>query len=135
MADKQQTTGWVLLAGFAALLAYLLKNSSSLLHESVTAGIVTPQNTVKSDPMTGLPQYDSRIPATVPANEEFAQAPLNTATGTGDNHPASAALAVCPIGYQLYKNAADGSLWCIPQAGITNQQLGFNDANPGSLVV
>lgn len=125
MSKHQETAGWVLLAGFGALLAYLLKNSSSLLHESVSSSIVTGAGTVTPDPATGVPQYDTSIASTIPEAEAFAIKPI-ASDGTLTQYPANPKGASCPIGYQLWHNAHDNSYWCLPVPGDVNP--------PGSLV-
>jgi len=100
------------LTGLAALLLWLL-NRKGLLHEAVTAKIITPQGTILSDPVTGAPQFDSTVQATVPVNEEFAVPPID-----GDGKVTYAVRiptkASCPSGYVLWKDAATGHYECIP---------------------
>ena len=100
------------LAGLAALILWLL-NRKGLLHESVSARIITPQGTILSDPLTGAPQFDSRVAVTVPANEEFAIPPID-GNGVVTFDLKIPQRASCPTGYQLWKNVATGSYECIP---------------------
>lgn len=100
------------LTGVAVFLLWLL-NRKGLLHESVTAKIITSQGTVLSDPVTGAPQFDHTVPSTVPPNEEFAIAPID-GDGTVTFNIRQPRKASCPSGYQLWKDAASGRYECIP---------------------
>lgn len=115
MSKQQEHTGWGIIAGLIALLLYLLSKGNSLLHETVSASIVTGAGTITSDLVTGAPQYDTRIPSTVPEQEAFAVPPIN-ADGSLNPHPANpATLAPAPVGYTLWHNVADNSYWYLPQ--------------------
>ncbi len=103
----------LLLAGLAAILLWLL-NRKGLLHESVVSKIITPQGTVLSDPLTGAPQFDHRIAATIPVNEEFAIAPID-GNGNVTFELKVPQRASCPQGYRLWHDAASpGRYECIP---------------------
>lgn len=108
---REQQTGLFIVGGAALLLYFLSK--AGLLHESVSSAIVSPENTVLSDPKTGFPQYDPRIPATIPAGEDFALRPIS-ADGQVTEHPADPTTCTCPQGYSPYHNVQDDSYWCIP---------------------
>jgi hypothetical protein len=113
------TNGQKLGIGLAALGAILLAllHRKGLLHESVSIKVggvpISPQGTIPPDPITGAPQFDSTIPATVPEQEAFAIPPID---GNGNvtfdvTNPKGAS---CPIGYQLWKDAASGRYECLP---------------------
>lgn len=102
----------LILAGLAALLLWLL-NRKGLLHEAVSANIITPQGTVLSDPLTGAPQFDHRVASTIPLNEEFAIAPID-GNGNVTFELKVPQRATCPEGYQMWKDVATGRYECIP---------------------
>lgn len=102
----------LVLAAIALALFYLF-HKSGLLHESVTASIITPQGTVTSNPQTGYPQFDSRSPATIPAARADAVAPIDT-NGAITQFPKDVLGCTCPIGTQKWQDVSDGSVWCIP---------------------
>lgn len=112
--NTQKTAGWAILGGFALLLAYLLKNAKSLLHEQVTSSIITPQGTITPDPLTGAPRFDSTIAATIPANFDSAVAPI-APNGVVTPYPNDPTGATCPAGHLLWKDEATGAYWCLLQ--------------------
>jgi hypothetical protein len=101
------------MAALAALILYLLQKKG-LLHESVSSTILSGSGTVLQDPVTGGPQFDQSIAASIPANEAFAVKPI-AADGTVTWNPSDPRRATCPMGYTLWHNATDGSYECIPQ--------------------
>lgn len=109
------TDGQKLGLGLSALAAFLLwlLNRNGLLHEAVTAKIITPQGTVLSDPVTGAPQFDHTIASTIPVNEEFAIAPID-GNGNVTFDLKVPQRASCPRGYQLWRDVATGRYECIP---------------------
>lgn len=107
------------LAALALGLMYLL-SKGGLLHASVSADLLQPvpgTNVLPADKLTGAPQYDSRSPATVPESEAFAIAPIDGPLGQGQvtSSLIDPTRATCPLNYVLWKNAADGKYWCLPQ--------------------
>jgi hypothetical protein len=108
---QQETTGYLILAIFGAILLWLLTRGKSILHESVQSAILTPQGTVTPDPVTGAPQFDPRID--VPANEEYAIAPI-CGPGPATFNPVNPKACSCPSGYVLWKNVGSGGYECIP---------------------
>jgi hypothetical protein len=110
MTDEQKFG--TLVAGAAVFLLWLL-NRKGLLHESVSAKIITPQGTILSDPATGAPQFDHRVAATIPPNEEFAVAPID-GDGAVTWSLRIPQRASCPTGYRLWRDAANGRYECIP---------------------
>lgn len=103
---QQETTGYIILAIFGAVLLWLLTKGQNILHESVTTKFVSP------DPVTGAPMFDPRT-GDVPANEEAAIPPI-CGPGPATYTPINPKACTCPAGYQLWKNAAAG-YECIPQ--------------------
>jgi hypothetical protein len=114
MKDSQKVG--LTVAGLAVLALYLL-NKKGLLHEAVTTTIggvtVTPQNTILPDPVTGAPQFDSTIAATVPEQEAFAIAPIDS-NGNITFTPSNPKGCTCPIGYILWHDAGSGRYECLP---------------------
>lgn len=110
--DNQRYFGYALIAGLLSVLYYLLKNGSSFLHEGVSGGIVTSAGTILPDKY-GIPQFDTRIPASVPPGQTDAIAPIDS-NGTTNWNPSNPLAASCPIGYQLYHNVTDGTYQCVP---------------------
>lgn len=115
---KRESIFGLILAAIAIALFYLF-NKKGLLHEGVSSSIITAQGTVIPDMVTGFPQYDTRIPATVPEAEAFALKPLDS-LGNATQFPANPMKATCPIGYSKWNNAADGSTWCLPNSASGN---------------
>lgn len=109
---QQQDTGAFIIAALIALLLYLLSKGNPFLHESVSAGIVTGANTILPDPTTGAPQFDTRIPASVPANVGTAVPPIDS-SGALNWNPSDPRTASCPGGYTLWRNVTDGTYQCL----------------------
>lgn len=110
---KQENTGWLILGGLGLLLLWLLSKGNSLLHESVSSSILTPYGTVTSDPVTGAPQYDPSIAASIPQNEEAAIPPI-CGPGAATFTPSNPKACSCPQGYTLWKNVRAMIYECIP---------------------
>jgi hypothetical protein len=114
---KQQGFGTILIVAFVLLLVWLLEKGSSFLHESVTSNIVTPQNTITPDPVTGCPRFDSSIPATVPAAYSAPGAqivcPISPASGGANCYPPDPASCSCPMGWTLWNDAHTGAYMCL----------------------
>lgn len=106
--------------GLAALAAFILYwlNKKGLLHESVSASIITPNGTVQSQAGTGLPQYDVRDSRTIPDGEDFAVNPISS-MGVVTQHPSDPNKASCPQGYTLYHEVSTDSYLCIPDSAAT----------------
>lgn len=114
MSKKQETTGWVLIAGLGALLIWLLsKAGQSFLHEGVSS-IITPYGTIKSDPQTGYPQFDAGDPSTYDAAKYAAAVPPIDTNGNVTQFPSDIFNCTCPSGYQKWRGKVDGSVWCFP---------------------
>ena len=112
--DQQRFFGYALIAGLLALLYYLLKNGSTFLHEGVSTSIITSAGTIVPD-ANGIPQFDTRIPATVPPGQGAAVAPID-ANGVTNWNPSDPVAATCPMGYTKYHNVTDGTYQCVPNA-------------------
>jgi hypothetical protein len=108
---REHHLGYALVAIALFILWWL--NKQGLLHESVSSSIVSAAGTVVADPVTGFPQFDPRVPSTVPTNIADAVAPIDV-HGTITNSPANPALSSCPIGTSHYHNVADDTYWCVP---------------------
>ncbi len=108
---KNEVIFGLALAILAALILWLL-NRAGLLHETVSATVIT-GGIVSFDPATGLPRYDTRFPQTVPKQEAQAIRPIQSDGRVSEF--GNAATASCPIGYQLWINAANGGSWCLPE--------------------
>jgi len=115
MKLKRESIFGIILAAIALALFYLF-NKKGLLHESVSSKIITGAGTVVSAASTGFPQYDTRVPATVPETEAFAIAPIDS-HGNVTQFPADPLSSTCPVGYSKWHNIADGSTWCLPNTG------------------
>lgn len=113
-----------ILAAIAIALFYLF-NKRGLLHESVSTTIgnvrISGAGTIASDPVTGFPVYDTRVSETIPESEAFAIPPLDS-FGKATNFPTNPMNCTCPIGYSKWKNAADNSIWCLPDPGTGTAQ-------------
>lgn len=102
----------LILAAIAVLVLWLL-NKKGLLHESVTAGIITPQGTITSS-VEGYPQFDATNTATYdPQKYALSVAPIDT-NGQITNQPRNRTGATCPIGYSKWVDVVDNSIWCMP---------------------
>jgi|SRR2546429_3212818 len=125
---KRQGIFGLVIAALAVAILYLL-NKKGMLHESVTSTIggVTSSGlgTILPDPQTGFPVYDTRYPSTVPPEEAYAIPPLDT-DGNATQFPKNALGCTCPIGFVKWKNAADGSVWCLPV--LNPGQFGIDQA-------
>ena len=110
--NNQRFFGYALVGGLLALLVYLLTKGNSLLHESVSASILSSSGTVLPDAY-GIPQFDTRMPATVPPGAGSPLPPLNS-SGQTDWNPSDPSKSSCPAGYQLWHNVADNSYQCLP---------------------
>jgi len=112
---KRENIFGLALAAIALFLLWLM-NKKGLLHESVSAKIggatVTTAGTILPDEF-GFPVYDTRYPSTVPETEAFAIAPIDT-NGNITQFPKNPRGCTCPIGFSKWRNAADSSLWCLP---------------------
>ena len=108
---REHHLGYALVAAALFILWWL--NKQGLLHESVSSSIVTAAGTVTSDPLTGFPQYDPRVPATIPTNIDKAVFPI-AADGTISPNPSDPTRCSCPTGTTPWHNAADDSYWCVP---------------------
>jgi len=111
--SRESKTG-LIIAALVAFVLYLL-TKGGLLHESVSAGIITPQGTVIPDPATGYPQFDASNPLTLPANFSSATPPIDSTNGAITTAPRDPKRATCPVGYSLWHdaNGGPGGYWCI----------------------
>lgn len=99
-----RTLGWGIIAGFVALLLWILGKHTTLASGVKTGGSVfltTP------DPITGCPQFDSAQPQTIPPGQGI---PALTDPVSG------AVITLAPAGYSLWKDQTRQTYWYFPTA-------------------
>jgi len=112
---KHESTFGIILAAIAILLLWLM-NKGGLLHESVSAKIITPEGTITSSP-EGYPMFDPSDPRTIePSQFAASVAPLDN-RGVAGHFPSDRVNCTCPIGWDKWVNARDNAIWCVPESG------------------
>ena len=103
--SAQRTFGWAIIAGFVALLLWILGKHATLASSVPTTGgnvfLTTP------DPVTGCPQFSSAQPSTIPPGQGIPalKDPLS-----------GQVITLAPAGYSLWKDQTQNSYWYFPVA-------------------
>jgi hypothetical protein len=106
---KQHHTGWfVIIAAILVALWLLLTKSGQAVTHGVSSVALT-----GTDPLTGAPLFN---PSSPPPGTPVAPITGNL-NDPVDNYPANPALASCPQGYALFKDAISGAYQCYPVSG------------------
>ena len=112
---KNESIFGIILAAIALFILWLM-NKGGLLHESVSARIVTPEGTITSS-TEGYPMFNPNDSRTIdPAQFAASVAPLDT-NGQSTHFPKDRVNCTCPIGWDKWVNAQDNGIWCVPEAG------------------
>jgi len=112
---KEEATFGILLAIIAAIFIWLM-SKSGLLHESVSAKIITPQGTITTS-SEGYPMFDPSDPRTIsPSQFAASVAPLDN-NGMATHQPTDRVNCTCPVGWDKWVNARDNGIWCVPTSG------------------
>jgi hypothetical protein len=131
MANHSETSGWIILGIIGAILLWLFRGGANpFLHEAVGATLIP------SQPSTGIPQYDSSNPATLPsAVSRFfigplppPVAPVGSIQEGITSRPADPLHASCPIGYTLWYDVHTNSYSCWPSYGDAMPVTGGDSA-------
>lgn len=101
---KQHHIGWaVIVAAILAALWLIFSRQGKTITQASTVALGG------TDPITGCPIINS-----VPTGSV---APISGNTANPiDNYPPNPALATCPEGYQLVKDATTSAYWCVQVA-------------------